>query len=139
MLEVNEKLSIPLKEFNFSFARSSGPGGQNVNKVNTKATLRWKIFKSKSIPEDVRNRFSEKYARRINLDREVVVVSQRFRDQGRNVADCLNKLKAMIQSVLTPPKVRKKRKVSKQAKQRRLDQKKRNSQRKQNRQTPKFD
>ena len=53
MLVVNGRLRIPLKEFDFTFARSSGPGGQNVNKVNTKAMLRWDVTGSPSLSEAV--------------------------------------------------------------------------------------
>lgn len=139
MLEINHSISIPLREFNFSFARSSGPGGQNVNKVNTKATLRWKILDSPSLSESVRNRFVQKYSRRINQENELVITSQRFRDQGRNVADCLAKLRELILSVSVAPIPRKKRKVSKGAKLRRLQEKKRQSDRKKNRRSPRLD
>ena len=54
MLIVNERLRIPLREFHFQFARSSGPGGQNVNKVSSKAVLRWNMAASPSAPEDVK-------------------------------------------------------------------------------------
>ena len=60
MLVVNDQLKIPLREFNFTFARSSGPGGQNVNKLNTKALLRWPVMKSPSLPEAVRRRLLAK-------------------------------------------------------------------------------
>ena len=61
MLVVNSRLSVPLKELNFSFSRSSGPGGQHVNKVNTKVTLHWDVATSPSLPEAVRQRFQERF------------------------------------------------------------------------------
>ncbi len=107
MLVVNEKIRIRLKELRFSFSRSSGAGGQNVNKVNSKATLRWDVLGSPSLPDDVRDRFLRSYSRRISADGELVLSSQRFRDQGRNVADCLEKLRAMLTEVAVPRRPRK--------------------------------
>ncbi len=130
MLEINHRISIPLKEFDFSFARSSGPGGQNVNKVNTKVTLHWSVTTSPSLPEDVRTRFHERYRRRINKEGRVVVSSGRFRDQGRNVADCTNKLRDMLLAVAIPPKKRRPTKPSKASKEKRLQAKRERAQKK---------
>jgi ribosome-associated protein len=120
MLVVNPRLSIPLREFVFTFARSSGPGGQNVNKLNTKATLRWNVTASGSLPEAVKARFLAKYRRRITNEGHLVIQSQRFRDQGRNIADCLEKLRAMLAEAAIAPKRRKPTKPSRASKQRRL-------------------
>jgi len=133
MLVVNKQLSVPLREFQFTFARSGGPGGQNVNKVNTKATLRWAISTTPSLPADMRQRFMAKYRRRITTEGDLVVTSQRFRDQGRNVADCLSKLREMLESVTYVPKKRKPTKPSRAAKERRLQEKRAKSQKKQQR------
>jgi len=133
MLVVSSKLKIPLREFRFTFARSSGPGGQNVNKVNTKATLRWKITTSRSLPEAVLGRFRNKYGRRINSEGELLIVSQRFRDAGRNVADCLEKLRQMLAEVATAPKRRKPTKPSRGSVRRRLADKRHRAQKKQGR------
>src|SRR5262245_37779543 len=92
MLIVNSRIHMPEAEFELSFVRSSGPGGQNVNKVNSKAVLRWNVAASSSLPADVRQRFLERYARRITGEGELVLTSQRFRDQGRNTIDVLEKL-----------------------------------------------
>lgn len=107
MLFVSEKLKIPLREFEFTFVRSSGPGGQNVNKVNTKAILRWSVAHSPSLPDAVRTRFTTKYRRRISKEGDLLVTSQRFRDRGRNVADCLSKLRNMLLVACEVPKLRK--------------------------------
>ena len=133
MLKVTSKLEIPLREFEFSFATSAGPGGQNVNKVATKATLRWPVTTSKSVPDAVRDRFIKKYARRINKEGDLVVTSQRFRNQGRNVADCIEKLREMLKSVAKAPKKRRKTKPSKAQKEKRLKDKKERSEKKQRR------
>ncbi len=137
MLVINSQISIPLREIKFKFSRSSGPGGQNVNKLNTKVQLRWNLEKSAQLPDDVRQRMIARYKRRMTGAGELVISSQRFRDQGQNVADCLNKLKEMVLSVATPPKKRKPRSVSKAAKQRRLTNKRRRSETKRLRRSPK--
>ncbi len=139
MLVVNGRLKIPLKEFDFTFARSGGPGGQNVNKVNTKAMLRWDITASPSVSAAVRRRFVEKNRRRINGDGEVIITSQRYRDQGRNVADCLAKLRDLLDEATIVPKVRKKTKPTRASKRRRLENKKQNSQKKQSRKSPRLE
>lgn len=136
MLVVNDRIRIPLTEFDFSFSRSSGPGGQNVNKLNTKATLRWDVAGSPSLPETVRRRFMEKFRRRITVEGELVITSQRFRDQGRNVADCLAKLRDLLAEAAVAPKPRKKTKMSRRQKEKRLRQKRERSQKKQLRKDP---
>lgn len=139
MLHVNDRISIRLTEFKFSFARSPGPGGQNVNKVNSKAILKWSLKKTDALPESVMRRFRLKYSKRISTDNEFTISSHRFRDQGRNVADCLSKLRDLILAVADEPKPRKKTKVSKAAKRRRLENKKRKSLTKQSRKPPRRD
>ena len=90
---------IPETEFEFSFARSGGPGGQNVNKVNSKAILHWDITSSPSITAPMKNRFLEKYGSRLTLEGVLVLSSQQHRDQITNVEECLEKLKEMLESV----------------------------------------
>ena len=131
MLEVDHRISIPLKEFSFTFARSGGPGGQNVNKVNSKVILHWDVTASPSLPEDVRTRFLAHYPRRINKAGQFVISSERFRDQGRNVTDCTNKLRDLILVVATAPKKRRPTKATKGSKERRLAGKREKSQKKQ--------
>ncbi len=126
MLRVG-KIEIPLREFRFGFSRSSGPGGQNVNKVNTKVTLHWSVERSPSLPEDVRRRFDARYGRRISREGDLVLTSQRFRDQGRNVGDCLEKLRNMIEEVARPPRPRKPTRPGRRAVERRLSQKRKRS------------
>lgn len=133
MLEITPRLKIPLREFEITFARSSGPGGQNVNKLNTKALLRWPVTTSPSLPEDVRARLIAQNRRRITSDGDLLVVSQRFRDAGRNVADCLEKLRAMVEDAAVAPKPRRPTKPSRGSVKRRLENKKRQSFRKQQR------
>jgi ribosome-associated protein len=123
MLIVNPQLRIPLAEFRFTFARSSGPGGQNVNKVNTKATLHWRVGESQSLPEEVRRRFLASQRRRVTLAGELLITSQRFRDAGRNVADCLDRLREMLATAAVRPKLRKATRPTRGSAERRLRQK----------------
>ena len=138
MLIVNDRLKIPLREFQFTFARSSGPGGQNVNKLNTKALLRWPVTSSPSLPESVRRRLLSNARRRITAEGDLLIVSQRFRDAGRNVADCLEKLRKLLAEAAVVPKPRKPTKPTRASVRRRLDQKRKQSQKKQQRR-PKLD
>lgn len=127
MLVINRQLRIPREEFEFSYARSGGPGGQNVNKTNTKVMLRWPVRSTASLPESVRERFLQRYARRITTGGDVIVSSQRFRDQARNLSDCLEKLRAMVLEVVEPPKRRRPTRSTRAARERRLQEKKRRS------------
>ena len=138
-LVVNRRIRIPLSEFAWSFARSGGPGGQNVNKVSSKAQLRWKIDETQSLPEDVKERFVRKYHRRITKDGEFLTSSQRYRDQPKNVNDCLEKLRELILAVAVAPKPRKKTKPSRASKERRLQGKRERAKRKQMRKQPRGD
>lgn len=105
-------VTIPQSEFEFTFVRSSGPGGQNVNKVNSKAVLRWNLHSSQSISLEVRLRLSEKLGDKLNDEGDLVITSDRFRDQGRNREDAMEKFHALIAQALHVPKKRKKTKQS---------------------------
>ena len=139
VLTVNSRIQIRHEEFTFTFVRSSGPGGQNVNKVNSKAVLRWPIMQSAALPAEVRHRFVARFGRRLTGDGELVLSSQRYRDQGRNVADCLEKLKSMLVAVAVRPVVRKPTKPTRGSITRRLEHKGRTSHKKQQRRTPPAD
>lgn len=123
MLVIDSQIRIPPEDMRLTASRSSGPGGQNVNKVNTKVTLHWQVESSTQLPADVRARFLVKYAHRINADGELVLYSQRFRDQARNREDCLEKLRQLILSVRTPPKRRRKTRPTRASRERRLREK----------------
>jgi ribosome-associated protein len=136
MLSINRRIQIPLSELNFTFARSGGPGGQNVNKVNSKAILRWPVVTSPSLSEDIRSRFLQKYAHRMTGSGDFVLTSQRYRDQDRNIDDCLEKLREMIAAVAVPPVPRRATKPTHTSKQRRVQAKREISQKKQERRSP---
>ena len=127
MLTVTSRLQIPMREFTFTYARSSGPGGQNVNKLSTKAILRWSMQTSNTLSEAVRARFLAKYGNKLTSDGDLLITSQRTRDAGRNTADCLEKLRSMLSIVAEPPKTRRPTKPTKSSIHRRLEQKRRQS------------
>jgi ribosome-associated protein len=120
-LWVTAAIRIPAAELELSFARSSGPGGQNVNKVNSKAVLRWNAATNHSLPEAVRARFLARYSSRLTSDGSLVLSSDRFRDQRRNIEDCEQKLREMLLSVSAPPKLRRETKPSRGSARRRVE------------------
>ncbi len=138
MLIVSAEIKIPPHELHFSYTRSSGPGGQNVNKVNSKAVLRWAPLDSHALPPDVLARFLALWGNRLTVEGELVLMSDRFRDQRRNQEDCLEKLRALLLPALYPPKKRKKTKPTYAAKKKRQENKKRLSNKKQQRQKPEY-
>lgn len=97
---------IPRDKLQFSFTASSGPGGQNVNHVNTKVELRFKPREAAWIPDEMRARFLEMNASRINNAGEMVITSQRQRKQDQNLEDCVAKLKQYLDEASWIPKER---------------------------------
>jgi ribosome-associated protein len=139
MLFVNPRICIPLEEIDWSYARSGGPGGQNVNKVASKAVLRWPVTTSPSVPGDVRARFLQKFHTRITTEGDLVMASQEYRDQERNRQACLDRLVAMLLAVANPPTPRKATRPTRGSKVRRVEAKKRTSKTKSNRRRPGMD
>ncbi len=131
MLIVNARIRIPDSELAWTFARSSGPGGQNVNKVSSKASLRCNVVASPSLPPDVRERFLARYGSRLTNEGELIVSSQRYRDQARNVDDATEKLRAMLTAVAAPPKARRATKPTRSSVKRRIESKQARSRAKQ--------
>jgi ribosome-associated protein len=136
ILRVNSEIAIPKRELQFTFVRSSGPGGQNVNKVASKAVLRWPVSTSPSLPEAVRARFMSQNAGRINDRGELILSSQRTRDQSKNIEDCLAKVCALVSRAAKAPKRRKKTRVPRSAQETRLKQKRATGEKKQRRGRP---
>lgn len=117
----------------FSFARSGGPGGQNVNKVNSKAILHWDVTNTTSISSPMKNRFIAKYSSRLTAEGVLVLSSQQHRDQITNVEECLEKLREMLESVIHPPVLRKATKIPKSVKLKRTETKREIGKKKQQR------
>ncbi len=132
-LYINARLTIRASELEFLSARSSGPGGQNVNKVNSKVTLRWSPSQCAAFPDAWRNRFVARYANRINREGQVVLHSEKYRDRPRNIDDTRQKLADMLRQTQTAPKKRRPTKPTKGSQRRRLENKTKQSQKKQRR------
>ena len=96
MLEITPTLQIPDDELVERFVRSSGPGGQNVNKVSTAVELRFDVARSPSLPEPVRERLLARRDRRITDEGVVVISAHRFRTQNRNRQDARERLAAIV-------------------------------------------
>lgn len=120
-LKVGDFAVIPEAELTFTFARSGGPGGQNVNKVATRAVLRWDFENSPSISDALKDRAREKLS--LTNDGAVVLNSSVTRSQLRNKEDCLERLATMLVAAFTVPKVRRKTRVPRGVNQRRLTKK----------------
>ena len=136
-LYITSILEIPLAELRFKFNRSSGPGGQNVNKLNTRAELQYNFAQSEVLSALQRQRIAKKLSARLNSEGLLIVNSERFRTQGRNREDCLDKLSALLaEAIKPPPPKRRKTKPGRAARVRRLDGKKRHSEKKKSRRRP---
>ena len=130
---VTPRLTIPAGELEISFARSGGPGGQNVNKVSSKVDLRWNPTTSTALTFDDRNLLLARLKNRLTTEGYLIVTSTATRDQMKNRDDAMSKLALIVKSALHREKPRKPTKPSKGAKRRRLDEKRRHSEKKQNR------
>lgn len=130
MIELPQAYEIPKEELHLQYSRSSGPGGQNVNKVSSKAQLKWNARDTTRLPERVKERFLAQFGGRLTNEGEIVIASQLTRDQRSNQEDCLAKLREMIMSVWSAPKKRRPTKPSKGSKERRLKAKQSTSQKK---------
>ncbi len=119
------------KEIEFSYSRSSGPGGQNVNKVNTRVELRFNILTSESLSFPEKELLLKKLINKINKEGELIIVSQSERSQLRNRENASGKFYIMLARALTPPKKRKPTSPTRASRERRLDNKRITSEKKQ--------
>jgi ribosome-associated protein len=125
MIRITNSIAIDEAELKESFVRSSGPGGQNVNKLSTAVQLRFDVRRSPSLPHDVRPRLERLAGRRLTKDGVLVIVAQRHRTQERNRQDALDRLIELIRQAAVRPIPRRPTKPTKAARQRRLESKKR--------------
>jgi ribosome-associated protein len=125
MIRINHRIAIDESEIAESFIRSSGPGGQNVNKLATAVQLRFDVRHSPSLPEDVRPRLERLAGRRLTRDGVLVITAQRHRTQERNRDDALERLVALIRAAAVAPTPRRATRPTLGSKLRRLEGKKR--------------
>jgi ribosome-associated protein len=129
-LRVNARVTIPKADLSWSAARSSGPGGQNVNKVSSKVDLRFDLRNTRALRPTEKARLRAIPGVRLDADGSVIVVSQLTRDLPRNLDDALEKLRALVARALVVPKKRKPTKPTKGATRRRLEDKRKQSDKK---------
>ena len=120
---ITDTLSIDESDLVWDFVRSSGPGGQNVNKVATAVQLRFDVLRAQSLPEDVRDRLIRLAGKRMTSDGVLVIQARRFRSQEGNRQDAWDRLVELIQKALIRPRVRKRTRPTRAAKARRLEEK----------------
>jgi ribosome-associated protein len=127
MIRVTDIISIDESELSEDFIRSSGPGGQNVNKLSTAVQLRFDVRQSRSLPNDVAIRLMRIAGRRLTNDGVLVITAQRHRTQERNRADARERLVELIRAAATPPAPRRPTKPPRSSRRERLESKKRRS------------
>ena len=133
MLVVTPDVSIPDEEFEWKFIRSSGPGGQNVNKVASAVQLRFLLPLNTSLPTSARNRLRRMAGQRLIDDGSILISARSERSQEQNRRDALERLAELIRAALIEPKVRKKTRPTRASKERRIESKKRRGTTKQGR------
>jgi len=132
-MDATEGVLIPEGELVFKASRSSGPGGQNVNKLNTRVTVLFHVAGSPSLSEEQKQQVRRRLAGRIDKDGVLHVASQKHRSQEANRRSAVERLQQLVQEALRPEPVRRKTKAPIAARERRLQEKKQRSDRKQQR------
>ncbi len=127
MIRINDRINLDETELEESFVRSSGPGGQNVNKLSTAVQLRFDVRRSPSLPNDVAIRLMRLAGKRMTKDGVLVLIAQNHRTQERNRAEALERLVDMIREAAVPSVPRRATKPPKASKKQRLESKKRRS------------
>ncbi|MGA2189502.1 MAG: alternative ribosome rescue aminoacyl-tRNA hydrolase ArfB [Steroidobacteraceae bacterium] len=134
-LIITPGLAIPDEEFEWKFIRSSGPGGQNVNKVASAVQLRFLLPNNTSLPVAARNRLRRLAGQKLIDDGSILISARSERSQEQNRRDALERLAELIRAALIEPKIRKKTRPTRASKERRIDSKKRRGTTKQGRGT----
>lgn len=124
-LRITNRLTLPADELQVSFARSGGPGGQNVNKVASKVVLRFSVKHSEALSEPQRHLILQRLGGKLCGEGEIVIHASRFREQARNLEDARERLAGTLSEALAPQKKRRKTRPTRASVRRRLDGKKR--------------
>lgn len=127
MIRITPRVSIDESEITLGFVRSSGPGGQNVNKVSTAVELRFDAAGSPSLPDDVRKRLLRIAGKKITKEGILIIEARRFRTQEKNRADAIERLAGLIKKAAVEPVKRRKTRPTVQSKEERIKRKKRRS------------
>lgn len=125
---------IPFSEMDFSYVRSRGPGGQNVNRTNSAAVLRWNLAASQVFSEEQKGRLLAKLASQLTEDGDLIIRSDVHRDQDQNRSECIARLHALLRKALFVPKRRVATKPTRSSVKKRLDSKRRHAEVKASRQ-----
>jgi len=139
LLAVNESLSIPQNELDVRVSRSSGAGGQHVNKTSSRVEIFWNVLTSRALSEEQRARLQEKLGPRLTTEGSIRVVASDMRSQSRNRDLAEERLAELVRRALVVPRKRKATKPTRAAKEARLEAKKRHSHKKRERRDASFD
>jgi ribosome-associated protein len=139
VIQITPSLALDETEIQIAYVRSSGPGGQNVNKVATAAKLRFDVAGSPSLPAEVRERLLVLAGKHITQEGWLVIDARRYRTQEQNRQDAIDRLVKWIRRAARPPKPRRSTRVPRAAKRRRLESKRRRSETKRLRKPPPTD
>lgn len=135
-LHINGRITIPGEDLSWRSVRSSGPGGQHVNKVSTKVELRFDLAGCSALDAGAKVRLRRLAAGRFDADGRIVITSQVTRNRVRNLQDARERLAALVRSALVVPKKRRPTRPTRASERRRLEQKRRRSTTKQRRRMP---
>ena len=138
-LVINDKLTIPWNELTFRSVTSRGPGGQNVNRVNSRALLRWNYEESDALSWEIKQRLRKLYPRYVSEDGQLLISSQRHRALKQNRDDCIRKLRLILLDAASLPKPRRTTRPTRASSLKRRRQKQVVAQKKRLRQSPDFD
>ena len=125
MIRITDQISIDESELEESFVRSSGPGGQNVNKLSTAVQLRFDVRRSPSLPNDVAVRLMGLAGKRLTKDGVIIIIAQSHRTQERNRQDARDRLIALIRQAAVVPVKRRKTRPTRASREKRIESKKR--------------